>query len=68
MEYKILDKLMPNTPNPEFVQNRIDLFLANNNVDEDVFNGILADIELVGFAKGLKVGYALYTEISGSML
>ena len=67
MKYKLLDKLMPDTPNPKEVQDKIDAFLHNNEVDEDLFNGILADIELVGFAKGVKIGQEISLETSNDI-
>ena len=69
MEHKLLDKLMPNTLNPKEVQDRIDKFLsANPNIDENSFNEILADIELVGLAKGFRTRQELNLEIDKIVL
>ena len=65
MEYKHLDRLMPETENPEFVQAKIDAFLASDpRIDENAFNEILACIELSGFRKGMKTGFELVKEIN----
>lgn len=65
MEDKLLDRLMPETENPEFLQAKIDAFLATNSgIDENAFNEILACIELSGFRKGMKTGFELIKEIN----
>ncbi len=69
MEHKLLDKLMPNTLNPKEVQDKIDKFLsANPSIDENAFNEILGDIELIGFAKGFRTGQELNLEIDKIVL
>ena len=65
MEYKLLDRLMPDTENPAYVQEKIDAFLASDpGIDENAFNEILGSIELSGFRKGMKTGFELMREIN----
>ena len=65
MEYKLLERLMPESENPEFVQAKIDAFLAADpGIDENAFNEILGYIELSGFRKGMKKGFELIKEIN----
>ena len=64
MEYKIIEKLMPETPNPASLQTKIDSFQYRFDVDESAFNEILSEIELSGFSKGMKIGYELCKELN----
>ena len=65
MEYKILDRIMPESENPRCLQEKIDVFLATNpGIDENVFNEILGNMELSGFRKGMKTGFELIREIN----
>ena len=64
MEFSLLDQLLPNTSNPDFIQERINAFLISNpDIDENAFNEILAGMELLGFKKGFKVSLQLIKEI-----
>ena len=63
MKYEVLNKLMPDTPNPESLQEKIDAFQSRYDVDEDFFNEILSEAELFGFSKGIKVGLELQDEL-----
>ena len=65
MEYELLDRIMPASENPGFVQEKIDAFLSSNpDIDENAFNEILAGIELSGFRKGMKTGFELMKEMN----
>lgn len=69
MKYDLIDKLCPNEANPPCLQSKIDRFLFQNpNVDENRFNEILADLELVSFAKGMRTAYQLHDELLNDML
>ncbi len=64
MNYELLDKLMPNESNSKELQEKIDLFMSvNPGISEEAFNEILAEMEMQGFAKGVKVGLKLGTEL-----
>ena len=64
IEYKLLNRIMPESENPKCVQEKIDAFLTvNPGIDENAFNEILGNIELSGFRKGMKTGFELMREI-----
>ena len=63
LKYDLIDKLCPSEPNPSHLQTKIDILLSSNpNIIENQFNEILAEIELLGFKKGIRIGYELYNE------